>query len=120
MLLAAGSVGAVATDLPQEMIKIFDDSVAATQQVCTAGDLHSMSVMLDAKYVMERRLPASAEFERWLRKTFKENDIKDLACDQWGNRYIYTVSASGKRYQIRSVGPDGEAGTEDDMSISGP
>ena len=120
MLLLIGSVAAVYSDLPEQMKKIFDDSVAAAQLVSTAGDLHSISVMLDAKYIMDRRLPSEKEFESWLADTFKENNIKGLAEDHWGNRYIYTVSEKERTYQLRSMGPDGIAGTGDDMTKSDP
>lgn len=120
MLLLAASAAAWSTDLPEQTRKIFADSVEATQQVVTAGDLHSLSVMLDAGYLMDRRLPSEAEFDSWLAQTFKENNVKDLALDHWGNRYLYTVSENGRRYQLRSAGPDGVAGTGDDMVKSGP
>jgi general secretion pathway protein G len=120
MLVVIGSLSAVYADLPEKMKTMFDDSVNAAQQVCTAGDLRSMSVMLDAKYVMDRRLPSEREFDAWLEETFKENNVKDLAEDHWGNRYIYTVSRNRTTYELRSAGPDGVVGNQDDMSISGP
>lgn len=120
LLVLIGTVAAVTTDLPEEMISIFDESLAATQLVITAGDLHSMSVMLDAKYIMDRRLPSEAEFESWLNTAFKENNVKDLAVDHWGNRYIYTCSKDKRSYRLRSAGPDGIPGSGDDMVKSGP
>jgi general secretion pathway protein G len=120
MLVLIGSVSAVYTDLPEQMKRFYDDGIEATQQVCTAGDLRSMSVMLDANYVLDRRLPSEEEFKSWLTVTFKENNVKDLAEDHWGNRYIYAVSEDGRSYRLRSAGPDGIAETADDMIKSGP
>jgi len=43
--------------------------------------------------------------------------IKRLRDDPWGNAYEYTMPGqrSGTRYDVFSRGPDGEAGTEDDI-----
>ncbi len=120
IMVLLASAAALYADLPQQMRRIFDDSLSAAQQVSTAGDLHSMSVMLDAAYIMNRRLPSEEAFGQWLQDTFKENHVKDLAEDHWGNRYLYKVSKDGRRYVLRSVGPDGVAETDDDMTKSGP
>lgn len=120
MLAFIGTVTAVATDVPQELMKIFDDSIEAAVQVCTAGDLHSMSVMLDAKFIMDRRLPKEEEFEQWLQETFKENNVKSMVNDHWGNPYVYQVSKKGNRYRLVSAGSDGLLGTDDDMTKIGP
>ncbi|MCA9126418.1 MAG: type II secretion system major pseudopilin GspG [Planctomycetales bacterium] len=34
--------------------------------------------------------------------------------DAWGNPYEYTVN--GSSYELKSLGPDGQAGTDDDIS----
>ena len=89
MLALIGTASAVYTDVPDKMKSICDDSIEAAQQVCTAGDLHSMSVMLDVKYIMNRALPSENEFDDWLEDTFKENNVKSLSTDHWGNKYVY-------------------------------
>lgn len=43
-------------------------------------------------------------------------ETTELQLDGWGNEFIYELyPESGKQFQIRSMGPDGEEGTEDDM-----
>ncbi len=111
---------AVYVDLPGQMKDVFTESIEAAQQVCTAGDLKSMSVMLDAGWVMDRRLPEEKDFKAWMAETFKENNVKELSEDHWGNAYVYAVSDDRRSYVIRSNGPDGEFDTEDDMAVSGP
>ncbi|NPB05277.1 MAG: type II secretion system major pseudopilin GspG [Aquificae bacterium] len=37
--------------------------------------------------------------------------------DAWGNDYIYVSPAPGKPYELKSKGPDGIEGTEDDISV---
>lgn len=120
MMALMGSVTAVYTDLPEQIMTMFDDTVMAAQAVCTAGDLHSMSVMLDAAYIMDRRLPAENEFAAWLEVTFKENNMKDLWEDHWGTRYVYTIDSKRRRYQLRSAGPDTIFNNDDDMVKTGP
>jgi len=40
----------------------------------------------------------------------------DIPPDGWGNLFIYEAyPESGKQFAIRSAGPDGEEGTEDDL-----
>jgi general secretion pathway protein G len=120
ILALMGTASAVYTDVPDSMKSIFDDSIKAAQQVSTAGDLHSMSVMLDAKYVMDRDLPSKKEFAVWMEDTFKENNVKSLSEDHWGNEYLYTVDDRQRNYQLRSAGPDGILNNDDDMVKTGP
>lgn len=37
--------------------------------------------------------------------------------DPWGNEYEYTVN--GTTFEVKSLGPDGQSGTEDDISAKG-
>ena len=120
ILALVGTTTAVYTDTPGKVTQIYEEILLATQQVTTAGDMHTMTVMLSAGYIMDRNLPSVGEFDVWLEDTFKENNMKGLNVDHWGNPYIYTVSKSGKEYALRSMGPDGIAETNDDLVIHGP
>lgn len=43
-------------------------------------------------------------------------ETTDIPPDGWGNEFIYEAyPESGKQFAIRSAGPDGEEGTEDDL-----
>jgi len=44
---------------------------------------------------------------------------KDVPLDPWGNPYVYSIPGSdGKPYDLKSYGPDGkEGGEEDDKDI---
>lgn len=119
MLTLVASVSAVYMDVPEQLKGIYEESVAEAQRVSTAGDLKSIAVMLDAGFIMDRRLPAEEDFADWLESTFKENNVKELAEDHWGHPYVYTLK-NGRHYEVRSGGPDGLQGNEDDLSISGP
>ena len=120
LLALMGTATAIYTDVPWQLRQVFDDSVLAAQQVATAGDLHSMSVMLDAGYIMNRSLPEEEAFAGWLADTFKENNVKELAVDHWGTAYRYTLVANRRGYQLRSAGADTVFETADDMVKSGP
>lgn len=37
--------------------------------------------------------------------------------DPWGNEYEYTVN--GTSFEVKSLGPDGQSGTEDDIAAKG-
>lgn len=47
----------------------------------------------------------------------KDGYIKDLPQDPWGNDYMYINPGThnSSRYDLYSVGPDGEDGTDDDI-----
>ncbi len=43
-------------------------------------------------------------------------ETTEISPDGWGNEFIYEIyPESGKQFVIRSMGPDGEEGTEDDL-----
>ena len=43
-------------------------------------------------------------------------ETTEISPDGWGNEFIYEpFPESGKQFAIRSMGPDGEEGTEDDL-----
>jgi len=43
-------------------------------------------------------------------------ETTEISPDGWGNEFIYELyPESGKQFVIRSCGPDGEEGTEDDL-----
>ena len=111
---------AVYTDIPEYLERLYEDGVLAAQQIATAGDMRTMSVMLDTLYIMERSIPSEAEFPGWIQRNFKENNIKSLAADHWGNPYSYKVLKKNKVYTLRSAGPDGTFGTGDDLVVKGP
>lgn len=115
-----GTATVMYTDTPEKLMRIYEETLLAAQQVVTAGDMHTMTTMLSAGYIMDRYLPSAGEFDDWLEDTFKENNVKALNLDHWGNLYIYTVDERGKEYALRSMGPDGIAGTGDDLVIHGP
>jgi general secretion pathway protein G len=120
LTMVVGSGMAVSVGLPEQMMSVFDEAMLAARQTATAGDLRSVSMMLDADYVRGYGLPAEARFESWLAKNFKESSIKNLAVDHWDHPYVYRRADDGRSYVLRSVGPDGVAETADDMSIKGP
>ncbi len=50
------------------------------------------------------------------------NYVKEIRPDPWGNPYNYVPATNAKKadYQVFSSGPDGIAGTEDDVTSSSP
>jgi general secretion pathway protein G len=118
-VMLAGSLLAF-TDLPQQVKQIVDDTILTGQQIATAGDLRSLSTMLDVHYLKRGIYPAEERFGEWLAVTFKENDLKELSQDHWGNSFQYAVSTGRKAYSLSSSGADGIFGTSDDMKVTGP
>ena len=104
----------------ESILQYYDDTVAMARQVSTAGDLRSISLMLDYEFMKRGRLPKEERFGRWLGKNFKENELKAVMVDHWGNDMVYLLSRDGKAYTLQSPGPDGFMDTEDDMTRTGP
>jgi len=76
------------------------------------------------------RMPTAAEGLRalisrpagvanWRGPYVSTNNWKQAFSDPWGNLYRYTVIGSGRSemHRISSKGPDGVAGTRDDLSV---
>lgn len=108
------------TDLPEKLRDLFDESVKASQQIATAGDLRSMSNMLDYHYFKKGRYPRQDRFDTWLAATFKEANLKELSLDHWGTPYRYVVGDKQKSYQLTSAGQDMVMDTDDDLRVTGP
>ena len=79
----------------------------ASQQNCRSQlAAHSLSSVVLPE-------PADAEMT-WEPGGYLETT--ELPVDGWGNQFIYETFPGGERqFQIRSMGPDGEEGTEDDL-----
>ena len=43
--------------------------------------------------------------------------LEKLPKDAWGNDFIYISPAGERPYELKSLGPDGIEGTEDDISV---
>lgn len=72
--------------------------------------LDVMADQLDVRLSRAERLPVD-NFEAWLRRDFSGSDV-----DPWGNAWFLQV---GRRaYTVGSKGPDGQQGTEDDITES--
>jgi len=43
--------------------------------------------------------------------------LEQIPKDGWGNEFIYIYPAENHPFELKSKGPDGEIGTEDDISV---
>ena len=108
------------TDAPERVKQLYDEAVLTGQQLATAGDMRSMSNMLDYHYLKNGRCPKPERFDQWLAVTFKSSVDRDLAIDHWGTPFFYDTDDDLNRYSLISAGPDRTLGTADDMRIDGP
>ncbi len=58
------------------------------------------------------RLPSNRQFPTWVEDQYSGNG----GLDAWGNPYEYRLSR--QTFDIRSYGPDGVRGTEDDITAT--
>ncbi|MBW1717841.1 MAG: type II secretion system protein GspG [Deltaproteobacteria bacterium] len=119
-LLAAGIALGIIAGNSDEIIKFFNDTETVAQQIATAGDMRSISTMLDYEFIRRGRYPRTEDFKRWMEEKFKENNLKPLTQDHWGYELVYRATKDRKKYTLISLGPDGMEETEDDIRITGP
>ncbi len=119
-LIMGGITLGLITGNSDSIMQFYDETVAMARQVATAGDLRTISLMLDYEYLKKGRLPKGEKFNAWLARNFKENELKQIMVDHWGNPMAYRISRDQKSYLILSAGPDGILDTEDDIKRSGP
>ncbi len=103
-----------------EIEAFFNDVIDETQRVTTAGDLRTISNMLDYHYIRKGRYPSEQQFAKWLQQNTKDNNIRSVLDDNWGNPFLYATSKKNKKFTLISKGKDGELNTDDDMYVTGP
>lgn len=118
-LVVGGMALGVIVANSDEVTLFFDETVAMTQSIATAGDMRSIGDMLDYEYMKKGRFPTREAFEAWLARTFAENNLKPMTEDHWGTPYLYEETGR-KAYTLRSAGPDKVMETFDDMVRTGP
>jgi len=118
-LLVGGIAIGVIVANSDEVTRFFDETVAMTQLIATAGDMRSIGNMLDYEYMKKGRFPTSEAFESWMARTFAENNLKPLDEDHWGTPYLYETTGR-HAYRLRSAGPDKIMGSFDDLIRTGP
>jgi general secretion pathway protein G len=119
LIVAGLAIGVIAGNA-DEITRFYDETVAHARHLATAADLRSISNMLDYAFMKRGRYPRPVQFADWLARTFKENPMQDLGRDHWGQWLVYETDAAQRRFTLTSMGPDGMAGTADDLRVSGP
>ncbi len=99
--------------------------IAQARVTITTANLKALHVAVNTFYMDTSRYPTEDEglialveqpsdIEIWESGGYLEST--DIPKDGWNNDFIYELyPESGKQFVIRSSGPDGEVGTEDDL-----
>jgi general secretion pathway protein G len=119
-LIVSGIALGVIVGNADEIQEFYEETVSYAQQLATAGDLRSISNMLDYEFMKRGRYPKTEAFKTWMAKNFKENPQRDIAADHWGNTLVYTAVDNQKGFILISAGPDGLIDTSDDLRYTGP
>ncbi len=114
--LSLGIVAGNKDEIEQFVTELMDE----TQRLTSAGDLRTISNMLDYHFIRKGRYPTEKHFVQWLGRNSKENNIRDVARDSYGNPFLYKTGKRNRSFTLVSTGKDGVLNTEDDMRISGP
>nr|WP_320115818.1 type II secretion system protein GspG [uncultured Desulfuromonas sp.] len=116
LIALAGALG----NAPDEVQSVYSEAIATGRYMATAGDLRSISNMLDYEYLRRGRYPRQDHFALWMSKNFKESQIKEITHDHWDRPLRYVVAKDLQSYTLTSYGPDGTADNEDDLYVTGP
>jgi len=88
------------------------------QRKTASNQAYEIGKSLELYKLSNGRFPSTAEGLQVLVTPAKGKPLMDnLPKDPWGNDYIYTLpgSKNPSKYDIRSKGPDGQEGNEDDV-----
>jgi hypothetical protein len=115
LVLLALAVFAVGMAVPSTRARIqeeaFDPVTDAIGARLSPGRLKAMADQLDVRVSRGEGFPQV--FEGWLRRDYSGPEL-----DPWENQWFLQI---GRRdYTVGSMGPDGELGTEDDITESRP
>ena len=119
ILIASIGLGLIAGN-KDEIMEFFNNATEVSRKLATAGDMKTISDILDYNFIKKGRYPSEKYFKKWLRKSFKENNIKAINEDHWGNVYVYKTGKRNRSYTLISKGKDKILGTDDDLKATGP
>jgi general secretion pathway protein G len=77
------------------------------------GDISSYTTAIDL-YALDHNDKVPGSLQDLV--SGKRQYVRELNKDPWGNEYIY--KAQGSKYEVFSAGPDGQAGSPDDIKSS--
>lgn len=119
-LIVGGVALGVIAGNADEIKRFCEDAVTYAQQLATAGDLRSISNMLDYEFMKKGRYPKTEAFKAWMERTFKESPQKVITVDHWGNPLVYRATEKQGGFVLISAGLDGIVDTSDDLKYTGP
>jgi hypothetical protein len=82
-------------------------SISSAERAKVEADLKALDTAVKMFEAEQGHIPSQEE-------GFSVMDI-DPPTDPWGNPYVY--ERTGTRYEVYCVGPDGQAGTPDDVHL---
>ena len=112
-LLATLVVTKVATKIDQARITTTKANLKALHNAVNQFKMDTNRFPSDDKGLIDL-IEQPTDVETWEPGGYLETT--EIPKDGWGNEFIYEwLPESGKQFAIRSCGPDGEQGTEDDL-----
>lgn len=82
------------------------------RKVCTEVELIYLKRAVLISKIFDEPLPTAREFAGVIRTRLVSN-VKSPLIDMWGRPYLYRRLGDG--FEIRSIGPDGELWSKDDL-----
>lgn len=109
LILVVLAVGAVIPQTRARMTDAMSPLIEGMRGKLVPRRLEVMADQLDVRLGQGQDFPGN--WEAWLRR-----DYSGVPEDPWGNLYYLDTRRRGA-YTVGSMGPDGEHGTEDDITV---
>lgn len=109
LAIAAATGATVSQHLPDDA----NELIARTRQAVAQVDLAHLSRSLTLEAIHGNEAPDEREFDGYVRDTLVAPDGRDASRDPWGG--TYRVQHFDDYSVVRSAGPDGRVGTDDDL-----
>lgn len=112
-VFVAGVLLLLLTSVPQ-LRPILFSPLTMVQGTISSIEMKKLQKMVLAERERTGTLPEDSAFAKLVRSE-SHSPFSDSLFDSWKNPYEYTRSSRG--FEIRSIGPDGESGTKDDLVV---
>ena len=113
-VLSFAAAGAVAMTQVDTMGQFGNEVLDIARVAATRYELAVMRTAVTTEIAIGRVADVRRDFRGFLRSNFESGE-DDPSLDPWGQPYVFRQHP--EHWELRSHGPDGRGGTEDDMQV---
>jgi hypothetical protein len=113
-VLSIAAAGAVVSTQVDTMGQFGNEVLDIARVAATRYELAVMRTAVTTEIALGRTAAVQSDFRGFLRSNFESGE-DDPSLDPWGHPYVFRQHP--EHWELRSYGPDGRGGTEDDMRV---